>query len=581
MLRPIRSWFPLLAVFATLAPLAAQTHNVLLVVADDVGVDSLGSYGLGSDPAPTPNVDALATAGIRFTNAQACPLCSPTRASILTGRHGFRTGVGTALTGNAPGLAGSEVTLPEVLGAAGIQTALIGKWHLGTDLGPLTPTAEGFGTFTGALGGALPDYFSWPKVENGVTSTSTTYATTDNVNEALAFVAQATAPWFLMLSFNAGHTPLHAPPANLHTQNLAGLTPATSPVPFYKAMLQAMDAELGRFLATIPAATRANTDIVFLGDNGTASSVVLPPFDPARSKGTVYQGGVRVPLIVAGPSVGGAPRTEPALVHVVDLFATLAALQGVDAVAAVPASVRLDTWNVASLWAAAGQPPVRTFSYSQEFTGNAAMAASGDSEMVRNASHSLLRFVRPNLTVREELYDLAADPFETTNLLLAPLSPAASAAYTSLRRELAKVRGYAWSAAYGAGCSGGGIAPMLQALAATSPTIGTTWMLSVQGLSASVLATIGAVGFQNTSWHGVPLPADLGVAGMTGCTLLVDPALTSVLTQIALTAVLPIALPNDPSIVGAQVFAQAFPLLQGANPAGVLATGAIEAVVGG
>ncbi|MBL8753392.1 MAG: hypothetical protein JNK15_08840, partial [Planctomycetes bacterium] len=114
-----------------------------------------------------------------------------------------------------------------------------------------------------------------------------------------------------------------------------------------------------------------------------------------------------------------------------------------------------------------------------------------------------------------------------------------------------------------------------------SPSIGATWLLTVTGLSPQVLLTVGAVGFQNSNWNGVPLPLALDPAGMTGCTLLVDPALTTALAQVALTAMLPIALPNDPAIVGAPLFAQAFPLLLGANPAGVLATGAVEAIVGG
>lgn len=563
-----------------LASLGAQTPNVLLVVADDVGVDAIACYGLGSNPPPTPTIDALAATGVRFLDAQACPLCSPTRASILTGRHGFRTGVGTALAGNAPGLAASEVLLPEILTPHGIQTALVGKWHLGNDLGPLTPTAEGFGTFTGALGGALPSYYQWPKVENGATSQSTVYATTDTVNEALAFVQGATQPWFLMLSFHAGHTPYEAPPANLHTQSLGGLNPATSPVPFYRAMVQAMDSELGRFLATLPATTLANTDIVFLGDNGTTGNVTQAPFDPQQAKGTVYQGGVRVPLIVKGPSVGGAPRVETSLVHAVDLFATLAALQGVDARLAVPANVVLDSVVATSLLTAAGQPPVRPLSYAQEFTGSAAMATAGDSEMMREARFTLLRFVRPNLTVREELYDLVADPFEATDLLLAPLTPAASAAYRTLSREVARLRGLPWSGALGSGCSGGGLTPTLESVAGSTPTLGTTFTLRVLGLTTAVPLTIGAIGFQATTWGSVPLPLDLGPVGMTGCSLWTDLAITSVLTQSATTATLPIVLPGTPSAIGATLFVQAFPLLAGANPAGILATGAIEAVVG-
>jgi arylsulfatase A-like enzyme len=562
--------------------LAAQTPaNTLLIVADDVGIDGIGCYAAGAAPPPTPNIDALAARGVRFTQAIVCPTCSPTRASLLTGRHGFRTGIGMALGNNAPGLAATETLLPEILGPAGMRTGLVGKWHLGTDLGAATPVAEGFAVFTGALGGALPSYYQWPKVENGAVATSTAYATTETVDEALQFVQQSGAqPWFLMLSFHAGHSPYQAPPATLHTQNLAGLDPNTTPIPFYKAMVQAMDTELGRLLATLPAATLADTNIVFVGDNGTAPGVVEAPFDPARSKGTLYQGGVVVPLIVAGPAVLGAPRTEANLVHAVDLFATLAALQGVDARAAVPAATVLDTVSFVPLLAAAGQPATRTFVYSQEFAGSTAMTVAGDAELIRDSRWTLLRTVRPNLTIREELYDLAVDPSQGTNLLLAPLSSAAGAAYTALRRELARVRGYAWSTSYGTGCSGAGLAPTLSVLGASSPTIGSTFVLRVEGLSSAVLATLGAVGLDAAFWHGIPLPLDLGTIGMSGCSLLLAPVSTEVLSSTAVTAVLPVPLPNSAAIVGLSLYAQAFPLVAGANPAGILATNGIEAVIG-
>ena len=562
--------------------LAAQTPaNTLLIVADDVGVDGIGCYGLGSSLPPTPNIDALAARGVRFTDATVCPTCSPTRASLLTGRHGFRTGVGVALGGTAAGLAASETLLPEILAPAGIRTGLFGKWHLGADLGPATPTAEGFAVFTGAMQGALPSYYQWPKVENGSTSQSTNYATTDTVDEALQFVAATgSQPWFVMVSFHAGHTPYQAPPAALHTQNLTGLDPSTSPLPFYLAMVQAMDTELGRLLASLPAATLANTNVVFLGDNGTAPGVVQPPFDPTRSKGTIYQGGVRVPLIAAGPGVGGPPRTEAALVHAVDLFATLAALQGVDARTAVPATTPLDGVPFTTLLSAAGNAGPRQFVYSQEFSGSTAMTANGDGELMRDARWTLLRFVRPNLTIREELYDLANDPWQDTDLLLQPLGIEATAAYDSLWRELARLRGYSWSAGFGNGCSSGGLSPTLGVVAGSSPTIGTTFDLRVSGLSTAVLATVGAIGFDATSWNGIPLPADLSSAGMPGCTLLLAPALTTVLTGTGTTAQLPISLPGSPAIVGQALFAQAFPLVASANPAGILATNGIEAIVG-
>jgi arylsulfatase A-like enzyme len=567
----------------TLSPraLLAQAPNVLLIVADDVGVDSVGCYGLGSSPPPTPNVDALAAGGVRFTNAQACPTCSPTRASILTGRHGFRTGIGVALGGGSTGLATSETLLPEILRPAGVRTGLIGKWHLGDDAGALTPTNEGFDVFTGAMQGAVANYYAWPKVENGVVATSTTYATTDCVDEALGFVAGTPAgqPWFCMLSFHAGHTPLHAPPAALHTQNLAGLDPTTTPFPFYKAMVEAMDAEIGRMLAALPPSVRANTNVVFVGDNGTAPLVVQAPFDPTRSKGTIYQGGVRVPLIWNGPAVAGAPRVEASLVHAVDLFATLAAVQGVTASTAVPSTTTLDAVDARPLLAASPQP-VRTTSYSQAFTGTTAMSAPGDSEGIRDQRFELLRFVRPNGSVREEAYDLQNDPFELVDLLQQPLSATASAALTSLRRELAKLRGYAFAGSIGSSCTGAGVTPILAVVSGSAPTVGAPFTLRVTGLVPATVGTLSALGFSDAVWAGVPLPLDLGAIGATGCSLWIAPDVIGNLTTTATAALFPIVLPNNPAIVGAELFAQAFPLQPGANGIDLLASNAVVAVVG-
>jgi arylsulfatase B len=575
----LRGWPVLWLVAASLltAPIAAQTPNTLLIVADDVGVDAIGCYGLGTSPPPTPNIDALAARGVRFANAQSCPLCSPTRASILTGRHGFRTGVGAALGTNAPGLAAGEVLLPELLTPTGVHTALVGKWHLGDDQGASTPLVEGFGEFTGTMQGAVADYYRWPKVQNGQTAFETTYATTDLVDEALACVGRTGGPWFVMLSFHAGHTPLHAPPAHLHTQSLAGLDPSTSPIPFFRAMVQAMDREIGRLLAGIPATTLAQTNIVFLGDNGSARPTVAAPFDPNRAKGTIYQGGVHVPCIVAGPAVGGSPRVEAGLLHAVDLFATLAGLQGVDARAAVPATVPLDGIDQRARLASAGAA-LRTFGYTQGFTGTAAMTNPGDTEAMRDARFELLRFRQAGGTVREELYDLANDPWETTDLLLQPLTGDAATAYRTLWRELARLRGYPRTLAYGVGCSGAGLSPSLRAI--TAPAIGSTFTMRVTGLGAAATATFGTLGFAADVWNGTALPWSLTPLGMTGCTLLLAPDTTRFLPRTSTTATWNEPLPNDPALLGLGFFAQAFVLVPGSNAAGALATPGLEIVVG-
>ena len=549
----------------------AQVPNTLLIIADDFGADALGIYGLASNPAPTPNIDALAATGVRFENAYACPTCSPTRACLLTGRYGFQTGVGFPLGQGQGGLAASETLLPEALAPAGVTTALMGKWHLGTDMGPSTPTAEGFDVFTGTLGGAVPNYSQWMKVENQMASMSTAYVTTDTIDESLTFISQTSTPWFVQVSLHVPHTPYHAPPANLHTQNLAGLDPNVDTIAFYRAMVESMDTELGRLLASIPAATLANTNIVFVGDNGTANGGVQPPFNPQRSKSTVYQNGIRVPLIFKGPAVSGPPRVEPGLAHVVDLFPTLAAMQGV-------ATTPEHGVDLTPLLQSGGQPGPREFVFSEQFTGATPMTSANDQEVILDGRFTYLRFVRPNGSIRQRLFDLNSDPLQLTNIINQPLSTIATEAYRNLRRELATLRGYSWHATFGNGCSGGGISPMLDALA--SPTAGANYTLRTTGLSGLELATVGGIGFTDQMWNGVLLPVDLTSAGFTGCTLYIDPVLTFVATPVATTSSWTVALPNSAALIGQALYAQAFPLLVGANPAGILATNAVVGVVG-
>ena len=132
-----------LAIAALLGSALAAQQNVLLVVADDLGVDSVGCYA-GATAPPTPNIDALAAAGVRFTQAHACPSCSPTRAAIMTGRYGVHTGVTGALAGADPGIDPAETLLPTALATTGYARALVGKWHLGTRFGnALSQNARG------------------------------------------------------------------------------------------------------------------------------------------------------------------------------------------------------------------------------------------------------------------------------------------------------------------------------------------------------------------------------------------------------------------------------------------------------
>ena len=566
----------LLAVLAGLltATARSQADNTLLIVADDFGVDSLGLYGVGQNPPSTPNIDALAANGVRFDRAYACPSCSPTRASLLTGRYGFRTGIGAPVSGMSGGLAASEDLLPERLATVGVATGLFGKWHLGSDLGAQTPTAEGFDVFVGTLRGSVPSYSQWQKIENGSTMQSTAYVTTDTVDEALAFIQQQSGPWFAQLSFHAPHTPLHAPPASLHSQNLEGLDPSADPVPFHRAMIEAMDTEIGRLLAGLGTSTLAATNVVFVGDNGTAGVAVLPPFDPQRSKGSLFQGGIRVPLIVSGPAVGGStPRVEPSLAHVVDLFPTLLTMQGAPSAAE-------DGVDLSEHLQASSAPAARRFAFSEAFAGATGMAMPGDGEVILDEHYSLVRNVRPNGSVRERMFDLLADPLELDDLLQQPLAPGAAAAYFELSRELARLRGYAWTAEFGSGCGpvGGGVVPDLTAVG--SPMLGSAFTLQVDALAPTVLVTVGAMGFRDDEWSGAPLPIDLSPAGLLGCELWIAPVVTAVATPAPGSAAWSVSFPSDPTLTGREIFAQAFPLTPGANPAGLLASNAVVGVLG-
>ncbi len=170
------------------APAAAVPH-VLLVIADDFGVDSTLSYadddgdGIADDGreyAPIPNIDGLCRAGVRFDAAWSYPLCSPTRAAMLTGRFGFRTGVGAAVSGGNA-IQTDELTLPTLLGQLqpALQAANIGKWHLGTTAklgGDLAPNTMGWPHFSGSLAGALPSYTEWSRTVDGETDPVDGYA---------------------------------------------------------------------------------------------------------------------------------------------------------------------------------------------------------------------------------------------------------------------------------------------------------------------------------------------------------------------------------------------------------------------
>lgn len=416
--------------------LAAATHgmaqpaNVLLIIADDFGVDSFPLTATGGTVPPMPNITALKNSGVLFSRAYSHPTCSPSRAAILTGRHPFRTGIGAQLTGaTSPQLQASEFTLPDAFAAnagLGYSLAMFGKWHLNSGAGTNdTPrTIGGWPHFAGTIIGALPDYSAWSKITNAVTTSSTTYATTDTANDVIAFITAQppTTPWFAWAAFNAPHAPLHVPPAGLHSYG----TPATNRLQ-YEAMCEALDTEVGRILATVNLAT---TNVIFIGDNGTPSNVIQTPYNAAHSKETIYEGGIRVPLLIAGPAVVSPNRTSTARVHCVDLYSTILEMAGINVAATQPAANTLDSRSLMPILqnSSAGT----RVAFSQEFSADLATSVSGR-VVTDDAGYSLLTFDNGH----EELFNTTTDANQATNLLNTSITTTAQAAYAALKVQLA------------------------------------------------------------------------------------------------------------------------------------------------
>jgi arylsulfatase A-like enzyme len=312
--------------------------NWLVILLDDLGTDKVGAYGEHPKAPPTPTLDGLAGSGLLFRNAYANPVCSPSRAALLTGRYGRRTGFGAIVEiANADvELPLDEVLIPEVLDQADDDwtSVALGKWHLSAFESPTNldhPNKQGFDHYAGALGnlfhsstGQKASWRKYEKIVDGKPTWVEEYATTDTTNDAIAQLGTLKAPWFMYVAYNAPHTPFHVPPAKLYSGRIDN---KASDIQKFDATVEALDHEIGRLLDAMSPEQRANTYVVVVGDNGTDRDAVLPPLDPDHGKASVFEGGVNVPMIVTGP---GVDRGETqALVHLVDFLPTIAESAGV------------------------------------------------------------------------------------------------------------------------------------------------------------------------------------------------------------------------------------------------------------
>ena len=449
----IRSWvFILFCLVASSAP-AAKRPNLVLILADDLGWADLSCYG--NDLHQTPNLDRLARQGVRFTDAYAAsPVCTPTRAAILTGLHPARLHMTiwreSALNrGNRKllqpvcldSLPLKHVTLAEVLKKAGYFNAHLGKWHVGR--AEAYPQAHGFhlnigGTLWGAPqtfwypfngDGYFRDWRYVPGLEPGNKGDYLTDRLTDKALGIMEEQTKASRPFYLNLWYHSVHTPIEGKPELVEHYRKKIKPGSVRKNPHYAAMVHSLDENVGRVLAKIDELGVAdNTWVIFTSDNGgfinkcrLNRDLAVANNAPLRSgKGSCYEGGVRVPLIVRGPQVAqGKISSEP--VYAPDLYPTLLRAAGLSD----QAQAGLDGVDFTALL----QNPDATlkrealyFHYPHYYQTTTPVSA------LRKGDWKLLEYYEDN---RLELFNLKQDPGETQDI-----STANPALARRLRMEL-------------------------------------------------------------------------------------------------------------------------------------------------
>lgn len=399
--------------------------NILLIIADDMGLDATPGYSVGNIKPNMPNLQGLINNGIRFNNLWSNPVCTPTRGTILTGKYGFRTNV-LKVDDDMPT---SEISIHRHLDNtnSGYNHAVIGKWHLSSDASH--PTNMGVGYYAGLLNGGVQSYTNWNFTENGITNSSNEYTTSKFTDLAINWVEQQNEPWFLWLAYNAPHTPFHLPPTELHSQGNLAEDQASidaNPLPYYLAMIEAMDSEIGRLLNSMSTEERENTIVIFIGDNGTPGQVVQD-YASQRAKGSIFQGGVNVPMIISGKNVTRINAVENALINTTDLFATISELAG-----NVNPEIN-DSKSFKDLLTDANSD-IRNYAYTE--IGN---QTNGSDYTIRNSTHKYMLY--DNGT--ERFYNLDNNAFENPNLLNAnqlPLSTQDNLIMNELISELNFIR---------------------------------------------------------------------------------------------------------------------------------------------
>ena len=393
-----------------------QLPNVLLILADDHGYGDISAHNGPS--IQTPNIDRIAEQGTRFTRFYAnSSVCSPSRASLMTGRYPDRAGVPGVIRTHPENSWGylrqDAVTLPSALKQKDYRTALIGKWHLGLE--PENhPCKRGFDHFHGFLGDMMDDYYTHRRhdinyMQHGFDTIDPRGHATDLFTEwSMDFIraqAQSFEPFFLYLAYNAPHTPIQPPDEWI--ARVQEREPDISPQRAkYIALVEHMDAGIGRVLDTLEDTDQlSNTLVIYTSDNGGAVNVGAHNGPLRGQKGQMYEGGIRVPTCAMWPGYIQDGHVTDQVALLMDLFPTICEVAG----ASIPEGI-----EGRSIWQTL-QGEQQDFSErilywlrregGQQFLGQCQHAIRrGDTKLLHNSPFEPL-----------ELYNLSNDPLETTD----------------------------------------------------------------------------------------------------------------------------------------------------------------------
>lgn len=405
----------MLVASAQAAAPVTRAPNIVIILADDLGHADVGYAG--SD-IKTPNIDKLVATGVRLDNFYSCPVCSPTRAGLLTGRWPIRYGIMRTVIPpwSDYGLPAEERTIAQALGEAGYERrGIFGKWHLGHSRRAYLPPQRGFTHFYGHYNGAL-DYFTheregetdWHRNNEPVKEEG--YTTDLLAREAVRFIdgSPTARPFFVYLPFNAPHAPFQAKP-----EDLAKYPQRQGNKKIYAAMVDSMDQAIGRVLAAIEKRPDAdNTFVLFFSDNG--GQLPAASNQPLRNgKLSVYEGGIRVAAAVRWP-VGGLSggRVAKERMGYIDVFPTALRLAG-----AKPKkdALPLDGRDVLEAMRGKETLPERPwYSYFAPGDEESAAVILGNWKLVLTGGAVLA--AQPDPASKVELFDLAKDPNEKNNL---------------------------------------------------------------------------------------------------------------------------------------------------------------------